>query len=363
MKIYIVDLEEVETRYTKQWKKYLPIQLKRHTNTEIQVISGGATVKSTTPGAFLNFGFTNIYKSRQLEQIGEMFCAGNIKDGDYFLYTDAWNPTVLQVKYMAELLNVKIKIGGMWHAGSYDPQDFLGRLIGDKPWVRLAERSMFESFDHNYFATDFHIDMFLHNLLDLGRLADKETVDHMFHTGKIVRCGWPMEYLDADLTGYKNITKKNIIIFPHRFAPEKQHNIFEDLAKDMPQYEFITCLDKCKTKNDYHNLLAEAKLIFSANLQETLGISWYEGAVLGVIPMIPNRLSYKEMAQDEFKYPSEWTESLEQYRQHKHLLIAKIEDYMTNYMKYAPLVHKQKISLADNFFSGKQLYQRITNGR
>ena len=42
MKIYIVDLEEVETRYTKQWKKYLPIQLKRHTNTEVQVISGGS---------------------------------------------------------------------------------------------------------------------------------------------------------------------------------------------------------------------------------------------------------------------------------------------------------------------------------
>ena len=363
MKIYIVDLEEVETRYTKQWKKYLPIQLKRHTNTEVQVISGGDAVKSTTPGAFLNFGFTNIYKSRQLEQIAEMFSNGDIKDGDYFLYTDAWNPTVLQLKYMAELLNVKIKIGGMWHAGSYDPQDFLGRLIGDKPWVRWAEKSMFESFDHNYFATDFHIDMFLYNLMDLGRLADKEIVDEMLQSGKIVRCGWPMEYLDADLTSYKNIEKKNIILFPHRLAPEKQYDIFQDLAKEMPQYEFVTCLERCQTKNDYHNLLAEAKLIFSANLQETLGISWYEGAVLGVIPMIPDRLSYKEMAHKEFKYPSEWTESFEQYKKHKDLLKAKIDDYMINYKKYAPLVHKQKILLAENFFSGKQLYQRITNGR
>jgi hypothetical protein len=41
---------------------------------------------------------------------------------------------------MAELLGVNIRIGGMWHAGSYDPQDFLGRLIGDAPWVRFAER-------------------------------------------------------------------------------------------------------------------------------------------------------------------------------------------------------------------------------
>ena len=63
-----------------------------------------------------------------------------LADGDYFLYTDAWNPTVIQLKYMAELLGVNITIGGLWHAGSYDPQDFLGRLIGDKPWVRHAEQ-------------------------------------------------------------------------------------------------------------------------------------------------------------------------------------------------------------------------------
>ena len=31
-------------------------------------------------------------------------------------------------------------------------------------------------------------------------------------------------------------------------------------------------------------LLGSAKMIFSANLQETLGISWYEGALLDVIP-------------------------------------------------------------------------------
>ena len=67
-----------------------------------------------------------------------------------FLYTDAWNPTVLQLKYMAELLKVKIKIGGMWHAGSYDPQDFLARLIGNADWVRNTEQAMFDVFAHNF---------------------------------------------------------------------------------------------------------------------------------------------------------------------------------------------------------------------
>ena len=54
MTIYIVDLEAVDTRYTKEWKKYLPLQIKRHTNSKIEVISGGNTPQATTPGAFLN---------------------------------------------------------------------------------------------------------------------------------------------------------------------------------------------------------------------------------------------------------------------------------------------------------------------
>ena len=96
MTVYIVDIEAVDTRYTKQWKEHLPKQLAEHHNTDdVIVISGGETPQATTPGAFLNFGGTNVYKSKQLAQIAEMFANDTVKDGDYFLYTDAWNPTVI----------------------------------------------------------------------------------------------------------------------------------------------------------------------------------------------------------------------------------------------------------------------------
>ena len=356
--IYIVDIEAVETRYTKQWKEYLPKQLRRATNQEVTVISGGDTPQATTPGAFLNFGGTNVYKSNQMEQIGKLFCEGKVKDGDYFLYTDAWNPTVLQLKYMAELLNVKIKIGGMWHAGSYDPQDFLGRLIGDADWVRNTERAMFDVFDHNFFATEFHINMFTEVFKDTGKYLGLNPGPKE----KISRVGWPMEYMAGSLSLYENMPKKNLILFPHRMAPEKQPAIFQDLKKAMPQYEFVVCQEKQLSKNEYHNLLGAAKLIFSANLQETLGISWYEGVLLNVIPMIPNRLSYKEMALPEFAYPSEWTQDMESYRANKQNIMKKIDDYMENYVKYVPAILKQKERLKDKFFSGNKLYGVITNG-
>lgn len=349
MTIYIVDLEAVDTRYTKEWKYHLPRQLKKATNHEVVSISGGDTPQATTPGAFLNFGGTNVYKANQMQQIGKMFCDGKVKNGDYFLYTDAWNPTVLQLKYMAELLKVKIKIGGMWHAGSYDPQDFLGRLIGDKPWVRNTEQAMFDTFDHNFFATQFHIDLF------------KEIFPQVLDS-KIVRAGWPMEYMESTLDLYQNMEKKNKILFPHRLAPEKQPAIFQDLKNALPQYEFVTCQERPLTKNEYHNLLGEAKLMFSANLQETLGISWYEGAILNVIPMIPDRLSYSEMAMKEFLYPSDWTENMESYRANKKHIISRIEDYMENYKKYVPAVLKQKQRLKEQFFSGTKLYGAVSNG-
>jgi glycosyltransferase involved in cell wall biosynthesis len=348
MTIYIVDIEAVDTRYTKQWKEHLPKQLRHATNERVEVISGGETPQATTPGAFLNFGGTNVYKSKQLEQIGEMFCKGGIKDGDYFLYTDAWNPTVIQVRYMAELLGVTIRMGGLWHAGSYDPHDFLGRLIGDAPWVRHAEQSMYECYDDNFFASDFHIELFAQSL-DIV-------------PGKTHRVGWPMEYLKDALVPYKGMEKRNLILFPHRIAPEKQVDIFRDLAAQLPEYEFVICQERELTKNEYHNLLGEAKLVFSANLQETLGISWYEGALVNAIPMVPDRLSYSEMALPEFKYPSVWTEDFGSYRKYRAEVVAQVREYIEMYDDFAVALEKQRTKLNKDFFSGRALYEAIANG-
>jgi glycosyltransferase involved in cell wall biosynthesis len=358
MTVYIVDIEAVDTRYTKQWKEHLPRQLRHATNENVEVISGGETPQATTPGAFLNFGGTNVYKSKQLEIIGEKFCKGEIKNGDYFLYTDAWNPTVIQLKYMAELLGIKIKIGGLWHAGSYDPQDFLGRLIGDAPWVRNAEASMFHVYDDNFYASDFHINLFAEGLFD-----EEDSDELREYYPSIKRVGWPMEYLKDALTPYKGMEKRNLILFPHRVAPEKQVDIFRDLADQLPEYEFVICQDRQLTKNEYHNLLGEAKLIFSANLQETLGISWYEGALVDAIPMVPDRLSYSEMALSEFKYPSAWTEDFAAYRANRDKVVAQVREYIERYDDFKVALEKQRIKLNREFFSGAALYEAVKNGR
>ena len=58
---------------------------------------------------------------------------------------------------------------------------------------------------------------------------------------KSVRVGWPMEYLCTSLEQYRHMEKRDVILFPHRIAPEKQVDIFHDLRQSLPQYDFIVC--------------------------------------------------------------------------------------------------------------------------
>lgn len=354
--IYIVDIEPVETRYTKEWRDHLPIYiedyaknvLKQHCN--VVTISGTHDIPAaTTPGAFLNFGGTNIYKASQAIQISTMFCNGTIKAGDHILYTDAWNPTILQTKYMSDLLNIPVIIHGLWHAGSYDPNDFLGR-VKDKTWLRYTEKALLLAINYNYFATEFHERLLADTLLTNNELRSRV---------KRIRTGWPMTYVKEYVPLHSHKIKRNMIVFPHRIAPEKQLVIFKELAYQLPQYEFVVCQEKALTKEQYHAILASSKMVFSANLQETLGISCYEGACHKSIPMVPDRLSYTEMYLDEFKYPSKWTEDFIYAIEHIDDLKKYIIDRMENYDSYMSVLDKQVKKLDEIFFSSNALLENI----
>ena len=355
--VWIFSLEPIETRYTGQWQSHIPALLAKHVGDMYKIVQIDGVQKNSqlTPGAFLNFSDTNYWKSSQLCKFLEHHNNGETSPTDHIIFTDAWNPTVIQLKYMKELLGFKWTLHGLWHAGNYDPQDFLGRLIRDRRWVQDAELSFFESFDHNYFATDFHINMFFRNLLHVEEKLGR--IRHMTND-QIVRTGWPMEYMAETLAPFKR-EKKDLILFPHRIAPEKQVDIFKDLAKQLPQYEFVVCQEQNLSKDGYHELLGQAKMVFSANLQETLGISCYEGALLGAIPCVPDRLSYSEMYYDKFKYPSSWTESFVAYEQYKQYVCKMITNHMENYGSQLSLLEQQTQYLTDYFFNANELIKRF----
>jgi hypothetical protein len=100
-------------------------------------------------------------------------------------------------------------------------------------------------------------------------------------------------------------------------------------------------------------------MVFSANLQETLGISCYEGAVVDAIPMVPDRLSYSEMYFDTFKYPSKWTESYQSYEMYRPDLCRAIMTHMDYYETRLTQLNKQTEDLTNYFFSADVLLNNI----
>ena len=335
MTVFLVDLESIPTRYTCEWKTHVP-KLLRDNGFDVHVVEGDQFIpEATTPGAFLNFGGTNMYKAKQVYHLAYLFTKGHIKAGDHIIFTDAWHPGIINVKYMSELLNIPVVTHGLWHAGSYDPNDFLGRLVGDKPWIRHAEQSMIAAYDHNWIATAAHFDLM------------RKTYD-VYLNPTFNRTGWPMEYTYDMIKSTQWFDKQNIIVFPHRIAPEKRLDLFQELASrpELKHYQFCVAMEMNLTKTEYHELLQRSKFAVSFADQETLGISMYESACAGTCPIVPNRLSYTEMYDPLFKQAD------------------SIDEAVTAILKYeqqdlsepiAQLVNK----LHNNFFSATNLINNL----
>ena len=123
----------------------------------------------------------------------------------------------------------------------------------------------------------------------------------------------------------------------------------------------MNCQEHKLTKKDYHKLLGEAKMVFSANLQETLGISCYEILRTGGVPFVPNRLSYTEMYEDIFLYPSEWTETWKSYQEHKEEIKERIVYFMDNFNsnEIQGAINVNKDMLEEQYFSATNLYKEL----
>jgi glycosyltransferase involved in cell wall biosynthesis len=335
MTVFLVDLESVPTRYTCEWKTHVP-KLLRDNGFDVVVVEGDLDIpEATTPGAFLNFGGTNMYKATQVHKLAELFTKGCIEAGDHIIFTDAWHPGIINVKYMSELLNIPVVTHGLWHAGSYDPNDFLGRLVGAKPWVRHAEQAFIGAFDHNWLATAAHFDLM------------RKTYD-IFLNPTFDRTGWPMEYTQDMIAPKLWAKKENIIVFPHRIAPEKRLDLFQELAArpELKHYQFCVAMDMNLTKTEYHELLQRAKFAVSFADQETLGISMYESACAGACPLVPSRLSYVEMYDPMFKRADSVDEAVETILKYEQQELSE---------PIAQLVNK----LHNNFFSATRLINKL----
>ena len=342
--IYIVPIEPIDQRYTRQWYHNIP-RLLEDKGYQIVTVDGEQPKTGTTAGAFLDFAVTNIYKSSQTQHISKLFADGTIQAGDKFLVTDAWNSVITAIRYMSDLLDIPVEIHGIWHAGAYDPTDILGMKM-KKPWPWHQERAWFHACDYNYYATNFHRRMFLHNL----DIPDA-------HQDKAIRSGQPHEYIVPQVTQYRQAERNGRIMWPHRLNSDKQPEIIRDIASELP----VTITQGMDLpKDEYYRMLGSSSVVFSCSLHENLGISQMEGVLAGALPIVPDRASYSEMYPDVFKYPAEWTSNWHSYNQFREYLIGFINERINNYEMYLPALAECENKLISDYLNASIMIDKLT---
>lgn len=352
--LIVFPIEPLNQRYTQQWYETIPVVIQKKISQlglDVNVIQldGVQSKSDTTSGAFLNFADTNRWKSTQLVTFLDLLDKSQITPNDVILFTDAWNPVILQIKYIRDLMGYNWKIGSYWHAGAYDPSDILGYKM-QQPWPAHTERALYYASDWNWYATEFHRSMFLQNL------GIPESDHH-----KAILSGQPH---DAVVNAMSAINLKTVqkqgVIWPHRYNADKQPEIAEDLNLAMGESWCITQklnLDKA----DYYAKLSEHQVLFSCSLHENLGISVMEGVLLDVIPVLPDRCSYSEMYMSDFLYPSAWTENMQSYQAHKHELLDFIQHRLTYPKKYSRQLAKQKKILKERYLTAHVMFDQMIN--
>jgi len=299
--LYIITLEPIEQRYTKQWHKYWKKEFSK--NFIVKYIDGPEMSDTIDKGKFLDINKTNYWKGEQIMKISKLFMEDKIKKDDVFIFMDGWHFGVTALRYMSQLNNIPIKIYAYWHAGTWDDNDFITQA-GLREWAKFNEIGWFFACDGHFVATQYHKDMIVDYFWN-PEVDDKNYKYAMKHFNKNIHViGFPMDWKKEinKLINKKKVKKENLIVFPHRLDKEKCPEVFDELALMLPDYKFVKTLEVTKNKKEYYDLLKKAKIIFSASKQETFGIGTVEALCLDCIPVVPNEGVYIELYGSCFRY-------------------------------------------------------------
>jgi hypothetical protein len=317
---------------------------------EIVPITGDTSnYKYTTNGAFFDFSKTCDYKASQARKISQLFIDKKVKVGDVFFFTDAWNQTIHTLRYLSELNDIDVKAVGIWHAGWYDKTDILGMKIKNHDWVKNHELSMYNAYDINFFATNHHLDIFM--------------AEHNVDRKKSMLVGYPLDYLEDIIKPDYN-DKEDIVVFPHRLNDDKAPHVFDWIRDKIhgyyPDILFIKTQEHDLDKDEYYKLLSKAKVVFSCSKHENLGIGTYEAVRLGCVPVVPDKLSYKEMypisnryhINDDLWYEKEnvWVDVAER-------ILHIVKTYDKNRYNESLNIAKH---IRERYFSGEYMYHIIS---
>jgi glycosyltransferase involved in cell wall biosynthesis len=326
-KLYYVDIQPLDQRYSEQWSRWIPEQFSKE-GFEVKTISGVPLVSKIEKGDFLDVNGSHYYTFVQLQKISEMFYEGKIQDGDVFFFGDLEFPGHMEaVRNLATLNKVNVELYGFMHASSVATvKDMANQL---QEWQKYGELSWISAMDGVFVGSEFFKEELVSKLIN--KYASPK--DQGIFEGKIHAVGNPWDTEDVRNSVNPLPEKENIIIFPHRWSQEKNPNIFINLAyalkKEFPEWEFAVTLSAgvpkdnwlntlCKvaekdevikvyrglSKKEYYTLMAKSKFLVSCSDYESFGYTVTEAQTFGTFCLVPDNFSYLETTHSINRYTS-----------------------------------------------------------
>lgn len=234
-------------------------------------------------GSFLDADNTIYRQFWQFGKLIEGLLSGEIAKDETLFVTDLWNFALLAIPYLNFFSGYNLKVQGIIHAGSFTDTDFVRQM---ERVYKGVEESLFDICDKIFVGSQF--------------IKDDILQKRYINSDKIIVTGLPLDL--QELEKYKGRAKRNRIVFNGRIVDEKQPYLFDLLKQRLPQYEYISTQEHHFSKDEYYNVLSESKCIVSFALQENFGYGVQEAVTLGCVPVLPNRLAYKEQFPKEYLY-------------------------------------------------------------
>lgn len=280
-----IPIESIEDRYSADWNRWFHKRTNHDENWK--TISPSLLTNKIDDGSFLDITGTSYFKAMQLAAIAQSIKLGGIPRDKrvVFFIQDGWFP-VEQIAYMRDMLGCHDwRIVGYFHAGTFDPWDMTSNQKMYL-WGEDLENAWFKIYDAVIVNSEFERNL----LLETRKIQSSKIHVIPYH---------------VEVPYFGNIVKENIVVFPHRLDKEKQPELFAKLAERFKDsgWEFIATKGVANlTKQKYYEILAKSKISISCALQETFGIAMVESVLLGCMPLVPDRLAYKEMYPSHYRY-------------------------------------------------------------
>jgi len=349
--IFIIDSNTIDFKYLKIWQRELEDAisdyiLQNGLNCKVSTIYGtelnGLSLINDSP---LTFKSIIDHQAFCTNQFTELFSTGKVRDNDIFVFMDAWNPAIFQLKYLSVAYQKQIYIHGFWQNGSFNKTHYL-YWSQKRTWLKNIERALVSAIDNNYFDNEYHFNMIRSS--HFKTLGMKNMINAQ---DKISFAGPPMERAVEYANEFKDVPKRNMIVFPDRAKESNQLIIFKELQRALPQYEWIVVHERALNEEQYYGTLAAAKYIFSADQIDSSTTSAYEAIINKCIPIVPDRLNFTHIVPDKWRYPSEWTKDYSTYTLHYNDLIEYIKDRMENYDKYSEGIEDIGKELTNKYYN------------